>query len=86
MDFWSLACTAALKRKSRGEGLGSSALNWLLRLRGLDGVTSGSGSTSASSLSVSMGGTKLGSGADLEKKLGMGKADGAGDAWNVGPA
>jgi hypothetical protein len=26
------------------------------------------------------------SGTDFEKKLGIGKADGAGDAWNVGPA
>lgn len=26
------------------------------------------------------------SGTDLEKKLGIGKADGAGDAWKVGPA
>jgi hypothetical protein len=28
----------------------------------------------------------LESGTDLEKKLGIGKAEGAGDAWNVGPA
>lgn len=26
------------------------------------------------------------SGTDLEKKLGIGSADGAGEAWNVGPA
>lgn len=38
------------------------------------------------SFSDSNAGARSDSGRDLEKKLGIGRAEGAGDAWKVGPA
>lgn len=85
MGFELRAWTAALKRKSRGVAFVSSFTGWG-RARGLEGVVSISGSISAVSLSASRVGARPDSGSDLEKKLGIGRADGAGEAWNVGPA
>lgn len=73
------AWTAALKRKSRGVAFVSPVSGWG-RARGLEGVVSKSGSISAVSLSASRVGARSDSGNDLEKKLGIGKADGAGEA------
>lgn len=79
------ASTAALKRKSSGVDSRSSC-GISGRDLGLEGVFSRSLSTSKLSLSCSRVGTRSESGNDLEKKLGIGRAEGAGDAWKVGPA
>lgn len=70
--------------KSSAVGFGSACTDG--RLRCLEGVVSGSGERSALSLSVSRGGTRSASGAALGRNLGIGREEGAGDAWKVGPA
>ena len=75
-DFLSRASRAALKRKSNGDGSGFRSEGVPVAL-GLDGVSSGPGSPL--SLSASKPLTPE-SGTDLDRKLGIGSADGAGDA------
>lgn len=84
MDLFSLACLAASNMKSSAVRFGSSRTG-TLQLRYLDGVVSGSGERSALSLSVSRGGTRSASGADLGKNFGIGREDGAGGCMKGRP-
>lgn len=86
-----MACLArsarsALKRTSRGES-SLRACAWMGAREGELGERLGEFVESKLSSGGGVGGQVWGlAGTERERNLGMGRAEGAGEAWNVGPA
>ena len=82
--FLAFSSLSALNNRSRGE------LCWRVGI-GIGAPRDGDGDGEEAESEPSSGGGVGGpvwvlGGTDLERNFGMGRADGAGDAWNVGPA